>query len=138
MEQISSDKEQLLEKGKVLVMDDDQTIKKALQKILTKSGYDVEFASDGDEAIDIYIKGKASAKPFDVVIMDLTIPGGMGGREAIFRLLKIDPKVKAIVTTGYASDPILADFKKCGFSGVLVKPFGLVDVIKLLTDLIEV
>ena len=119
-------------------MDDDQAIKKILRKILSTSGYDAEFSSDGNEAIEIYIGAKESLKPFDAVILDLTIPGGMGGLEAIFKLRKIDPTAKAIVTTGYFNDPIVADFKKYGFCGVLVKPFGIVEIIKLLNDLIEV
>ena len=86
-------------------------------------GYKVEFAREGAEAIEFYQKAKESAEPFDAVILDLTVPGGMGGKEAIQKLLEIDPKVKAIVSSGYSSDPIMSDFKKYGFRGVIAKPY---------------
>ena len=95
-------------------------------------GYEVAFARNGNEAIEFYKRAKAAGHPFDVVIMDLTIAGGMGGKEAIKKLIEIDPEVKAIVSSGYANDPIMADFKKYGFSGVIAKPYKIKDLSKTL------
>jgi nitrogen-specific signal transduction histidine kinase/CheY-like chemotaxis protein len=110
-------------KGRVLVMDDEEVVREVVGDLLAILGYEVEFAKDGDEAIEIYKKAKASAQPFDAVIMDLTVPGGMGGKESIQRLLKIDPEIKAIVSSGYSNDPVMTDFMKYGFSGIVAKPF---------------
>jgi DNA-binding NarL/FixJ family response regulator len=76
-------------------------------------------------------------QPFDVVIMDLTIPGGMGGKEAIKKLLEIDPKVKAIVSSGYSTDPVMADFRSYGFSGVAVKPYNIEELSEILDKVIK-
>ena len=110
-------------KGTILVMDDEETIREVLGAMLAAGGYGVVFARDGVEAIELYRRAHASGRPFAGVIMDLKIPGGMGGREAIKHLLEIDPDVRAVVSSGYSQDPILADFKEHGFCGVLSKPF---------------
>jgi CheY-like chemotaxis protein len=91
--------------------------------MLRHIGYEVEFAKDGSEALKLYKRAKMEGMPFDTVIMDLTVPGGMGGKEAIEKLLVFDPGVKAIVSSGYSSDPILEKYKKYGFKGVLPKPY---------------
>ena len=109
-------------KGKVLLMDDEYVIRVALGKHLKYLNYEVEAVEEGPEAIGFYKRAMGSDKPFDAVIIDLTISGGMGGKEVIERLLEIDPEVTAIVMSGYANDPILANYKKYGFRGVLVKP----------------
>jgi CheY-like chemotaxis protein len=103
-------------------MDDEDVIRVMLSKQLSHLKYEVEIAGEGSEAIRLYERASRTGKPFDAVVMDLTISGGMGGKEAIKKLLEIDPEVRAIVVSGYANDPIMANYKKYGFSGVLPKP----------------
>ena len=109
--------------GKVLVMDDEELVRDSLGQMLISIGYDVEYVADGREAIDSYKNAMASGDSFDAVIMDLTIPGGMGGEKAIRELVEIDPNVKAIVSSGYSNDPIMSNYKDYGFSAVLTKPY---------------
>jgi PAS domain S-box-containing protein len=110
-------------RGRVLIMDDKIEVREAAGEMLRHIGYEVEFAKDGSEALKLYKRAKMEGMPFDTVIMDLTVPGGMGGKEAIEKLLVFDPGVKAIVSSGYSSDPILEKYKKYGFKGVLPKPY---------------
>jgi CheY-like chemotaxis protein len=104
--------------------------------MLLHFGYDVVFASDGIQAISVYQHAKDMHAPFDAVIMDLTIPGGMGGKEAIERLLELDPEVKAIVASGYANDPIMADYRAYGFVSCIAKPYRTDTLAKTLRDVI--
>lgn len=110
-------------KGKILVMDDEELVRKVVGEMLVFLGYEVEFAKEGIEAIELYKKAKAQGQPFDAIIMDLTIPKGMGGKETINKLLEIDPTVKAIVSSGYSTDPVMTEFTKYGFKGFIIKPF---------------
>ena len=110
--------------GRILIMDDEEDIREITTRILNRLGYESVSTSDGKEAIRMYREAKESGKPFDVVIMGLTIPGGMGGKEAAKKLLEYDSKAKIIVASGYSNDPVMADYKAHGFSGYIVKPFA--------------
>jgi CheY-like chemotaxis protein len=117
---------------RILVMEDDALIRKLIGKLLEARGHRTVFAVDGDEAIARYREGMASPVPFDLVIMDLTIPGGMGGKEAIGHLRTLDPNVRAIVSSGYCDDPILSDYRGYGFQAVLGKPYSLEELVSTL------
>ena len=123
-------------KGRILVMDDEALIRDIAGQLLNRIGYDVEFAKDGAEAVKRYQKVMESGKSFDAVIMDITIPGGMGGKEAVQRLLKIDPEVNAIVSSGYSNDPVMSDFRKYGFKGVVKKPYTIEELGKALQEIL--
>jgi CheY-like chemotaxis protein len=122
--------------GKILVMDDEESIRNVTERILIELGYDVHCASDGVEAISIYQEATRFGQPFDAVIMDLTVPGGMGGKETIKQLLRIDPQVAAIVSSGYSNDPIMSDFEKYGFRGVATKPYSIEKLSWVLHDVL--
>lgn len=115
--------------GRILLMDDEEDILDSAGNVLKELGYQVKVAKDGSEAIRLYREAK---EPFDLVIVDLTIPGGMGGKEAIKELKEMNPAVKAIVSSGYSNDPIMVDFKKYGFCGVLHKPYKIGEMSKIL------
>ena len=100
-------------------------------------GYEVETVKDGAEMIEIYKREKEKGKPFDAVIMDLTVVGGMGGREAIKELLKIDPDAKAIVSSGYSDDPVMAGYRDYGFRGVIAKPYEIRKLREVLQSVIN-
>jgi PAS domain S-box-containing protein len=123
-------------KGRILVMDDEELILVLLSRILERAGYEVELSKDGEEAIRKYTAARDAGAPFAAVIMDLTIPGGMGGKEAINKLREIDPEVKVIVSSGYSTDPIMADYRTYGFSGVVAKPYHAGEVEKTLRDVL--
>ncbi|MBI2413784.1 MAG: response regulator [Deltaproteobacteria bacterium] len=114
--------------GRILIMDDEEIVRDAAGAILTELGYEVAFAGDGKDAIEAYQKAMDSGKPYDIVIMDLTIPAGMGGKEAIKKLLDIDPGAKAIVSSGYSNDSIMSEFAKYGFAAVIAKPYRISDL----------
>ena len=104
-------------------MDDEEMIRDIVGEMVKRLGYEVEFARDGAETIELFEAAKGTARPFDMVIMDLMVAGGMGGEEAVKRLLEIDPEARVIVSSGYFNDPIISKFREYGFSDVIVKPF---------------
>jgi signal transduction histidine kinase/CHASE1-domain containing sensor protein/CheY-like chemotaxis protein len=114
----------LIGKGKILIMDDEELVRSSLGDMIVAIGYEVESAKDGKEAVELYEKALKSAEPFDAVILDLTVPGGMGGREAIKKLREIDPHVNAIVSSGYSNDHVMANFREYGFCDIIVKPYN--------------
>ncbi|KPA12107.1 multi-sensor hybrid histidine kinase [Candidatus Magnetomorum sp. HK-1] len=109
--------------GKILIMDDQGAILKMVGRMLNRMGYVTAFATDGSQAVEMYKEAQFSENAFDFVILDLTVPGGMGGLKTIIELLKIDPNVKAAVSSGYSNDPIMANFEDYGFCGVVPKPY---------------
>jgi len=111
--------------GKILLMDDEAMIRNVGKSLLNHLGYDAEFAAHGEKAIAMYEDAMQQGEPFDVVILDLTIRGGMGGEETIKKLLEIDPEVKAIVSSGYANTPVVQNFRDYGFCANISKPYNL-------------
>ena len=127
-ERKKSQKTSLPERGKILIMDDEEPVRSAAKEMLTYLGYEADVAVDGDEALAMFKDAIASDSPYTVVILDLTIPGGMGGNETVKHLKKINPDVKAIVSSGYSNDPIMAEYKKYGFASIIIKPYRISDL----------
>ncbi|MCU0285805.1 MAG: PAS domain S-box protein [Acidobacteria bacterium] len=123
--------------GHILVMDDNELILDMLESMLEKFGYSCSLARNGEEAIEFYQRAYQNEKPYAAVIMDLTISGGMGGKEAINRLKKIDREVKALVFSGYANDPVVANYRDFGFKGVINKPFRMEELTQVLHHVIS-
>lgn len=115
-------------KGRILLMDDEEIVRNVTENMLIELGYEIALTKDGVEAIERYKQAAKSERPFAAVILDLTIPGGMGGKDTIQELLRIDPKVKAIVASGYSADPVMAEYKRYGFRDILKKPFSLQEI----------
>lgn len=123
--------------GTVILMDDDESVRRVASKMLTELGFEVVLADDGKKAIQLYIERLQSGKKTDAVILDLTVPGGMGGEETIKQLKVIDPKVKAFVSSGYAHGPIMAQSQQFGFIDVIPKPYEINELKKMLGKLSE-
>ena len=121
--------------GSVLIMDDEEYILEVLVKMLKYHGFSVTTAKTGEEAVAIYKENLAAGSPFDYVILDLTVFNGMGGKETVGILRDIDPNVKAIVSSGYSDNPVLANYRDYGFSGILSKPYVIEDVLKAINGL---
>jgi PAS domain S-box-containing protein len=111
--------------ARALLMDDEEMLRNMAGQMLKRLGYAIELAKDGAEAIELFKKAKEAGEPLDVVILDLTIRGGMGGKEALDKILEIDPAAKAIVSSGYSSDPVMANCEKYGFKSAIQKPYRL-------------
>ena len=123
-------------RGRILVMDDEAPVREIARSMLDSLGYAAECAADGDDAVRLYQERKEEGMPFAAVIMDLTIPGGRGGKEVLASLLSIDPEVRAIVSSGYAEDPVMANFREYGFSAVLGKPYLLHELSAVLREVL--
>ena len=121
--------------GRILVMDDEAMVRSMAELMLTELGFQAECTQNGAEAIELYRQRMEEGSPFTAVIVDLTVPGGMGGQEALGRMRQIDPQVKAVVSSGYASDPVMANYRDYGFSAVLGKPYRLEEMSKVLREL---
>ena len=118
--------------GRILVMDDEEMIINMAGRILARLGYETAFARNGSEAVALYGEALETDQPFDAVVLDLTVRGGMGGEEAIRHLLKIDPQTKAIVSSGYSDSPVMQDYKQYGFSASAGKPYSLIELSQVL------
>ena len=111
--------------GRILVMDDEELVREVAGEMLSSLGFEVSFAKDGSEAISMYEGASKNGGVYDLVILDLTVPGGIGGRETVVKLIEIDPSVKAIASSGYSQDPVMSDFQNHGFLGFIAKPYKL-------------
>jgi CheY-like chemotaxis protein len=110
---------------RVLVMDDEEPIRKLMESALRGLGYEIRTAQDGAEAIAVYEEAKNTGNPFDIVLLDLTVRGGMGGVEAAAKLKELDPACKLIVSSGYSASSVLSEFARYGFDAVLPKPWSM-------------
>ena len=119
--------------GRILLVDDEKIIRRAAGEALTRMGYEVQFAEDGAAGIELYQEAMQAERPFHAVIMDLTIPGGMGGKEAVGEVLRIDPEAKIIASSGYSNDPVMSDFRQYGFCGIIAKPYRIEELGELLS-----
>ncbi|HGE72692.1 TPA: PAS domain S-box protein [Candidatus Poribacteria bacterium] len=140
-EMILTEKEELvyepiMGKGNILLMDNDDMVRELATKMLETAGYSVTKANDGGEAIRLYREAMESGHPYDVVILDLTVPGGMGGKEAMKFLLKTDPNIKAIASSGYSNDSIMSEYKKYGFTAVIAKPYKVRELSEIVSKVI--
>ena len=123
--------------GRILVMDDEEVIRNLLRELLETLGYTVECVQDGAEAVAVYQCAQAAGQPFAMVILDYTIPGGMGGLETLHRLRAIDPQVKALISSGYANNPVMADWAYYGFRGVVAKPYTMAQLQETLHNVLS-
>ena len=124
-------------RGRILVMDDDAVVRVVVVKMLRKAGYEVECAAEGKEAVALYLTACEQEKSFDVVILDLTIPGGMGGKETAERILAINRAARIIVFSGYTNDPMLVNYRQYGFCGVIPKPFSIGEFNRVLQEVMR-
>jgi PAS domain S-box-containing protein len=124
--------------GRVLFMDDEEPIRQMAMFLLRRLGFEAVCVPDGADALRKYQEAQTSGRPFALVIVDLTVPGGMGGREAVAQLRRLDPSVRAIVSSGYSSDPVLANYRDHGFSGVVAKPYEMNDLARVLREVLAI
>ncbi len=129
--------EPAVNKSRIMVMDDEEPILTMTQAMLARMGHEVVTVRDGREAVSLYKEAMAGGTPIDLAIMDLTIPGGMGGKEAAHEILAINPQARVIVSSGYSTDPIMASYQKYGFCGTLVKPYRFVDLAAVVSKALE-
>jgi len=125
-----------LKKPKALVMDDEESVRNVVGLLLNQLGYDVSLSKDGTEAIEQYKNSKASGVAYDVVILDLAIKDGVGGKEACRRLLEIDPSINCIASSGYPDDVVMMEFERYGFKGSIAKPYSINCLSEVLQEVI--
>lgn len=123
-------------KTKIMVMDDEEMVRDIAQAMIDRLGHEVVLAQDGTEALELYKEQSDSGEPIDVIIMDLTIPGGMGGKEAVKEILAINPDAKVIVSSGYSNDPAMANCQEYGFVAAVVKPYQLQELTNVINQVL--
>jgi CheY-like chemotaxis protein len=130
--------ERIQGRGRILLMDDEERILKLAALMLQRLGYEVELAEDGEDAVEKYRNATRNNTPFDAVILDLTVRGGMGGEETIRLLKKIDPSVKALVSSGYSNSAVMTAPERYGFGGIVAKPYDLETLAESLYRLLHI
>jgi len=123
--------------GRILILDDEEMIRDVIGAMLKRMGFETSFAIDGDEAVHKYKLSSDNKTPYDIVITDLTIPGGMGGQEAAQKILEIDPSARIIVSSGYATNQVMANYEAFGFKGIAVKPYSFTELKKVILHVLE-
>ena len=123
--------------GSILLLEDEEMVREIASEMLSFIGYEVVCAEEGGQAIELYSERYRAGAPFTAVIMDLSIPDGMGGEEAVAEVLRIDPDAKVIVSSGYSYDPAMVDYRDYGFSGAIGKPYSIPDLDRILADVIH-
>ncbi len=129
--------EKSLKNKKILFMDDELMLRNLVTNILKTFGYEIVVAGDGQEALDLYNLAKKEENPFDLIIVDLTVPGGMGGKETVKIIRQTDKAIKAIVSSGYSNDPIMSEYKSFEFDGVISKPFKVDNMVQEVKRVLE-
>ena len=124
-----------VKKLRVIIMDDEKMIREITEIMFKHLGHEVFLAKNGEETLKIYKKAMENNTPIDLTIMDLSIPKGMGGKEAVQKLLKIDPKAKVVVFSGHSNDPIMVNCKAYGFCAAIAKPSKLEDFTNIINRL---
>ncbi len=121
---------------RILFVDDEELLRSVVPKMLRAIGYSAECASSGPETVDEYRKAMDAGNPFDVVIIDLTVKGGISGEEAVKRLLEIDPEARVIVSSGYPNAPVMVNYRDYGFIGAIVKPYTSAELKDLIVEVL--
>ncbi len=121
--------------GRVLVMDDQDCVREVLREMLEVLGWEVVCAREGAEAVALYRQGRNEGRPFSLVILDLEVPEGIDGKEAMGELLRLDPDVRAVVSSGYYDEPVFANYRSHGFLSILAKPYRVEDLVNVLGNL---